>query len=217
MGPPGRLTPYRGGVTSPATGSARLLRAGTLALAAVSLALAAHTLAGGQRPGVLPLLAAAVTLTCGAVLMTGRRVGAVSTTAALVAAQAGLHAWFSATTGTGCTLSGWLTGHHAVAVSGSCPPPAAAAAAPDAAPAAMVMAAAHLAAVAATALLLAHGDALLWRLSALARGVLPRVPRSAALLVPIRLFVDRGSSRAVPTPLALAVRRRGPPLAALGG
>lgn len=208
---------YRDGVsrvTSPATGGLRALRAGLLATTCVSLALAAHTSAGGHVPDTLALLTATVAVGCAALLVTRRRLGTVTSAMGLVGAQAALHLWFALTTGQDCAVTGALTHGHGVAP--HCAPvagvaPEQAATTPGATSAAAMLLA-HLGAVVLLGLLLAHGDALLWRLA----GLLPRpVPSSADLIVLPPWRLTTGGPRTTPTGFA-AERvwpRRGPPRA----
>lgn len=200
-------------MTSPATGGLRALRAGLLATACVSLALAAHTAAGGHAPAVLALLTATVAVGCGALLLTGRRLAAPTAVVALVGVQAALHLWFAVTAGGGCAVSGALTHAHGL---GPCAVAAGAAVehapASGPAPAGLLMLLAHLTAVVLLALGLARGDALLWRLA----GLLPRrVPTPAVVVLgPAMPATGRTAGRLLPLAAPVAWRRRGPPAAA---
>lgn len=199
-------------MTSPATGGLRALRAASLATACVSLALAAHTSAGGHAPDALGLLTATVAVGCLALLVTGRRLGRATTVVGLVGVQAALHLWFALTSGQDCAVSGALV--HAHGVAAQCAPavgaPPEPAAVPGAASAGLLMLLAHLAVVVLLGLLLAHGDALLWRLT----GLLPRrVPTGVDLVVvaPWRLAVQAQTTAATAQPVETRWRRRGPP------
>ncbi|HEX3002942.1 MAG TPA: hypothetical protein VHO27_01925 [Angustibacter sp.] len=198
-------------MTSPTAGGLRLLRAGLLATACVSLALAAHTSAGGHAPGAVALLTAGVAVGCGALLVTGRRLGSASTVVGLVGVQAALHLWFALTSGHDCAVTGALTHVHGVAP--RCAPLAGVApehAATPAAASAAAMLLAHLGAVVLLGLLLAHADALLWRLA----GLLPRpVPATTPPVVrpPWRLTAQGRSVRPAGRRAPTAWPRRGPP------
>jgi hypothetical protein len=205
-------------MTSPATGGGRALRAAALALAAVSLALAAHTSGGGERPGGLALLAAVVVLGCTATLATGRRIARPTAVVGLLGTQLGLHAWFALTSGHACSVSGLvLGGHHAVPSVAGCPPATDATASHVASggPAA-VMLTAHLGAVVLTALLLAHGEAALWRLADLVHGPV-RLPGVAPLVtLPRPASVMATVWTALAAPCLSELRRRGPPAPVAG-
>jgi hypothetical protein len=210
---------YRGPVTSPASGGLRGLRAALLATSAVSLALAAHAAAGGRVPDLLALATAVVAVTCAAVLVTGRRLGRAGTAACLVVVQTALHGWFALTTGHACSVT--LALAHAHSGTAHCLPDAASAVAdgtaaatgPLAAPVPALMLAAHLVAVVLTAVLLAHGDALLWRLAATVRRYRPLptagCPRPAPGSVPVHPALRVPTSRLRCSTWHL----RGPPVA----
>ncbi len=201
-----------------------MLRAGSLATAGVSLSLAAHTAAGGHVPGPLALAVPTVLAGCAAVLVTGRRVGRLTATGGLVLAQAGLHAWFSMTSGHGCALTSAFHGHlHGAApdcgaVTGSSS--AAAASGASSPGPGLTMLLAHLVAVLLTGLLLAHGEALLWRLVALAPTSLRRV--LDLNVRPVHLALRRSPpvaavSRPVAAVLGGAWSLRGPPAVPAAG
>ncbi|KQX62855.1 hypothetical protein ASD06_12600 [Angustibacter sp. Root456] len=202
-------------MSSPATGGLRALRAALLATACVSLALAAHTCAGGHAPDALAVLTATVAVGCAALLVTGRRLGAATTVVGLVGVQAALHGWFALTSGQGCAVTGAFTHLHGAAP--GCPPVAGGApeqsAVHGAASAGLVMLLAHLGAVVLLGLLLARGDALLWRLAGLLPRRLPAVVDLVAL-VPWRLAVEAPATLPVGQPVATGWHRRGPPRAA---
>ncbi|WP_460461238.1 hypothetical protein, partial [Angustibacter peucedani] len=167
---------------------------------------------------LLALETAAVVVRCGAVLLAGRRAGVVATGAALLGAEAGLHAWFSLTTGAACTVTDAFTGHHHAAA--SCLPAvtgatttAPAAATTSAGP---LMLGAHLVAVLVTAAVLAHGEALLWRLAGLARTRLVRLGDPVRVVVARALAPVAALGRPRRLALPTAVGRRGPPAVAVG-
>ena len=200
-------------VSTPSAGGLHALRAGLLATACVSLALAAHASAGGRVPDALALLTALVAVGCAALLATRRPLGQVPTVVGLVLVQAALHLWFALTSGQGCAVSGALTHTHGLAP--QCAPLVGAAPEPASAPASagVLMLLAHLGAVVLTGLLLARGDALLWRLACL----LPRpVPSDVDLVVPApaRPAAVVAPTTLRPRPVDTRWRRRGPPCAA---
>lgn len=200
-------------VSSPSAGGLHALRAGLLATACVSLALAAHTAAGGRAPGALALLTALVAVGCAALLVTRRPLGQVPTVGGLVLVQTALHLWFALTSGHGCTVTGALTHTHGIAP--QCAPLVGGAPEATAAPASagVLMLLTHLLAVVAMGVLLARGDALLWRLA----GLLPRrVPAGVDLVVPVpvrRAAVDEPTTLRTRT-VDTGWHRRGPPCVA---
>lgn len=174
-----------------------------MASTVVGLAATAHVAGGGILPGPELLLALTALTGCAALLLTGRRLSLPVLLAALGSGQFLLHqafCWFGVE-----TVTVVATGHHQSWV-----------------PVALerfhensaggVMTAAHVVATAAAALLLAHGENLLWRFwtwwqplravvfASLRLPVVPRVPTLTAVLVPRPSFV-----------VARRVPRRGPP------
>ena len=200
-------------MTSPSAGGLRALRAAALATVTVSLALAAHTSAGGRTPGGLALATAVVGVGCAALLVTGRRLGRTATMAGLVVAQALLHAWFSLASGQACAVAGAFRHLHGAGADCLAAPAAVAAAHPSSSPS-LVMTLAHLGAVLATGLLLAHGEALLWTL---AGAVLARRPGALRpVVVPVTAGSPVGPTSAPATWTAPRARHlRGPPRACL--
>ncbi|MFB0840231.1 MULTISPECIES: hypothetical protein [unclassified Arthrobacter] len=167
----------------PAQAPLTLPRALTVAGLILGIAAAAHTAGGGRLPAtpLLVLLAALVMLPV--TVLARRKLGLGTITTALGTGQLALHAAFTAFPSPveHCTAAGIAAhGHHqsatfpgcltatgtmAAHVTGVLPGP--------------VMTGAHILAVAATALLLAHGETMLWRmLDWLA-------PRSFALHLPV--------------------------------
>ncbi len=194
--------------TSPSSGALRWVRAAVLGLSCVLLALGAHVLAGGAAPSALTLLVLAVPIGCSCVLATGTRAGPLRIGLVLAAGQVGLHeAFMLAGAGAGCgpaTAAGVMPTHGTAAMVHCAGGPAMAG--PS-----TTMVGAHIAAGLATALLLAHGERLLWAGHGWAvrpylllehAGTRP-ITRSAVLPV-----VRRGSSTRRPMG---GVRRRGPP------
>jgi hypothetical protein len=197
----------------------RVLRAGSFAVAAVTLALVAHSVAGGHRPAALALVVAVVVMACGATWATGRRLGRLATASGLVLAQLGLHTWFSLSGGHGCDLGGLVLSHHHVqglACAQGGVDATASAAGPDTG--SWLMPAAHLAAVLLTALLLAHGEALLWRLADLAGARALRLAnRGVTVSGPSLVLLVSRVPAALTGLLLEPVRGRAPPLAVRAG
>lgn len=193
---------------------------------AVSLGLLAHTLGGGARPAALTLVTATVLLGCASTLATGRRLGRLATASGLVLSQLGLHTWFSLSEfspsgfspsgfspsgGHGCDVGGLVLSHHHTQVLHCAHSGTAFAWWP-------AMPVAHLLAVLVTALLLAHGEALLWRLADLAGARLVRLVRSAVVgdhsrVVALVWTAAASSGRLLLEPM----RGRGPPVAVRAG
>jgi hypothetical protein len=214
------------GVPVPLVGPVRALRAGALAVSALTLALAAHLLAGGLLPAGPALLGAAVALGCVATAVTGRRLGLGSIWAGLAGSQALLHLWFGATSRVGgcgwLRHGGWPSGHlHGTSVGaclGSTAPADSATPAGELAASGLftgdpvAMLGAHLLAVLLTGWLLGRGEAVLWRLwSRLVtpfRLPLPAQPPASARS-PQRWF-PAGS--APPPSRRILPARRGPPV-----
>ena len=145
-----------------------LPRALTVTGLILGLAAAAHTAGGGHLPPapVLCLLAAVVLLPV--TMLARRRLSLASITGALGAGQLGLHTAFTSLPGPveHCTTPAGIAahGHHQAQTIPDCANAGAGLLALHlpAIPG-PVMVAAHILAVAATALLLAHGEAVLWR------------------------------------------------------
>lgn len=203
-------------MSSPGTGALRGLRAGLLGVVCVVLALAGHLLGGGRAPSAWAVLILALPMAGVCLALTARRRGAASLGAVVAGSQLVLHEalmWFQA--GAACTGPADVhahLGHHAAAVTGCLPmagmsPGRSWLPAGPAATALMVLG--HVLAAAVTTLVLAHGEALLWRLwHRLTRGV-PDVGATPVpaprLLVPLPHNAPRGR-------LARgSARRRAPP------
>jgi hypothetical protein len=206
-------------VTSPACGAARLLRALALGFTSFALGLGGHLLAGGPAPSLVAAALTSVPLGCVCLLATARRcrLGTIGTL--MVGSQLLLHQAFmwlaDAQTcvmptipgghlghlGTGrlpleCTTTAAPMGGMAHAVAGLTP----------------VMVGAHLLAGLGAALVLAHGERLLWELAAslglpvILRGHLPRLVVTVRP-VPAAYAAVRPSARIASGPAS----RRGPP------
>lgn len=169
------------------------MRVLVLAVILIGLSVVSHQLAGGAYPGAVPL----VGLTALAVALIGpltrRELGLPRLLAVLGAGQVGLHAAFERLAELAPAAAGPAHPHHHGAESDA------------------RMLAAHAVATLALALLLRHGDALLWRLwTWLSLRHLPSapppavvVPEAAACGAP---FVVRASAH------SMAVQARAPPL-----
>lgn len=203
---------------TPVRGAWRLVRAAAVASTVVGLAASAHLVAGGTLPGPVLLLALTALVLCASLLLAARRLSAPVLLAVLGAGQLGLHqafCWFGVALApvhpAGHHLdpaaAGTAQALHGVAAAGGAAVPMTGL--PMSSPA---MTAAHVLATVVAALVLARGEALLWRLwtwwrplravvlTVLRLPVLPRVPRFPALTVPRPSFV-----------VARRVPRRGPP------
>jgi len=177
---------------SPTRGATRVARAAAFGVATLALASGAHVVAGGTLPPVMVLVALALPLTIGAVILTGRRCGALLLLSSLAVAQVVLHealmrltvhdpaemltAAAGARPGSAGFASGSMSGHSASSM--------------DSMEAAMggvtlagaegwsaTMMALHVLATVVTALLLAYGEQALWQLVARLLPGLPRLPR----------------------------------------
>lgn len=191
----------------------RLVRTAVVAAAVISLAVGAHSLAGGLLPPA-PVMAALTALTVlGVVLVTKWEMTALSLTAVLTAGQALLHEAFATLSGSTPRPSSTQAFHIHEAV---VPAPAAPAGPElhrhlpaDVDPPMLTL---HVIATLATAVLLARGEAALWALAAWLR------PLAGISVVRI-LFL---SHQPLPVPRTVTLRRwrvlrrpplRGPPAA----
>ncbi len=207
-----------------ARGALRGARAAVLAVVALALAATAHAAAGGSLPS-LPLLALVVVpLAWGAVALTVRPLGPVLLVGALGTSQLVLHEAFMVLSAPACaagpaaSMAG-MPGHHLAvsAMTGGCMSHGTAMAGGTTGAGMLVV---HAVATVATALLLAHGDALLGSLLVLLRAVqcgMRRLARATALPVP-ELVGRVRTAWALDHPWlvvlaqhAEAVGRRGPP------
>lgn len=185
----------------------RLLRTAVVAAAVISLAAAAHLLAGGQLPPA-PLMAAlaALTVLC-VVLVTRREMSPLCLTAVLATGQAVLHEAFSTLSGSRVPPPNGQAVHvHATAVRApedSVGPELHRHLPTDLDP---PMLALHVIATLTTAVLLARAEAALWALAAWLR------PMAGISVVQI-LFLAR---QPLPSPRTVVLRRwrvlLGPPL-----
>lgn len=131
-------------MTSPGTGALRGARAFVLAAAIVGLSTTAHQLAGGADPGAVPLVALAALTVALVRPLTLREARLPTMLALLGAGQVALHFAFEWCAELARVPAG--VHHHGSAASGAS------------------MLAAHLVATLAVALVLRHGEIVLWRL-----------------------------------------------------
>lgn len=191
-------------MTDPTRGMVRLARAGALTLSTVGLSVGAHVLAGGEAPGIVGLLVVTTPVLLVMLALTHRRLGLPLLAALFGLTQLGLHRAFDAMT-MGSPGVAMPTGHHGAHLT------VVAASTTDAvarSAGSSLMTVAHVAAAALTVLLLARGEAALWRLLA---WVLPTLPRTT--VVPARHRVPASSLPLVVVDprLARVPPRRGPP------
>ena len=187
---------------APAT--VRVVRSAAVGAFASALA-ASHVIAGGQTPALVAMALAAVAVAAGAYAAAGGALGAARLLALLLAAQALLHAAFQLTAPAGTGHA-----HHGGDASGALTPAGEGG-----------MIAAHVAATLVLALVLARGEAWLFRAGRLAVGLVRRLAR-ADLPAPAgratratRLALPLVRSQPSLRPLAGAASRRGPPRLAL--
>ena len=101
-------------MSSPASGSLRVLRVAVVAVAGTLLAVAAHVAAGGRLPSATAAAAASLIPAIGGLWLSRQRRGWLSIAAVLGGVQVLLHAWLmSATTTSTCVIAGG--GHTAPA------------------------------------------------------------------------------------------------------
>jgi hypothetical protein len=211
-------------VSSPGSGALRAVRAGLLGLVCVLLALSGHLAGGGHAPSPWAVVILALPMAALCLGLTARRRGVGSIGAVVAGSQLVLHEalmWFQA--GTACTGPADVHAHahlpahlgQAEAVSGCRPMAGMASALPAGAGgsrAAALMVLSHALAAAVTTVVLAHGEALLWRLwHRLTRGV----PQAHVRLVPATRGAAWSSYDAPAGRRARgSARRRAPPAAA---
>ncbi|MFW0772799.1 hypothetical protein ACLRGI_06490 [Paenarthrobacter nitroguajacolicus] len=187
----------------------RLPRAAAVALVVLTLAAAAHVLAGGELPAFSVMTALTAVVALSAVVLSGRKMTAPILAAYLGIGQAALHLAFSASSGPGSPLAG---GAHHGGLPGSSG--AVAAGAPYdhlSADASLGMLGLHVAAVFIMALLMARGESALWALAAWLRPLIETIESSS---IPARRYVPVTAS-ADPAPRwkdSVRPPVRGPPL-----
>jgi hypothetical protein len=204
------------------TGLPRLLRAGVFVACALALALVAHVAGGAAAPPGAVLGMIGLLMVPAATLLAGRRRRWPGLTAALLATQGALHYGFM-TFSAGPVCHAWM-GNPASAVIGGghagmemgpmsvmCGVPVSPAVAGGTG-AGLWMAVCHLVAAAALAVLLSHGERVLWLL---ADWLMPRVPAVVRVSeVPAWGAPIESGPGAAPRPPLLpgGIGRRGPPL-----
>lgn len=208
---------------SPTSGALRIARCTALVVIAFTLAAVAHTLSGGDLPGVGALAALLVPVACLTFLVTARKVGTALTLTFMGGLQFLLHQAFSLFGGHGQSSTPILlttgSGHlHTAMVSWGPPPPPAtthvamAAHAGWDSPGALAMLALHALATALTAAALARSEQALWAMwSWLQPLFAPRSP--VGIFAPHRRvsLIDAHDSRPVTEQVQRHRRRRGPP------
>lgn len=220
----------------PQRGRVRLARTGVFALVCLALAGAAHVAAGGALPPLGVLLIAALPVWFGGWLLTSRRLGVPALTGALGAAQVGLHAFFHATAAHASAAQASAVAPHITATAaehaahlGHGDPSGAAgfAGLTQAAPGlathggtldlltaglSPVMLLAHLAATLASALVLAYGEDVLWRV--LRRFVaVPAIGGRPPVVGPLHPTPPCPAAPPRARVLLTTIPRRGPPVA----
>ncbi|MCB7135607.1 hypothetical protein [Cellulosimicrobium marinum] len=186
-------TPERGvaGMGSPGSGLLRAVRALVLAATAVGLSLVSHDLAGGAHPGVVPLVVLTALAAVVVRPLARREIRLPVLLAVLGVGQLALHHVFVAC----ATLS--------VA-------PRPSSHQHDDALSTLAMLGAHAVATVAVALVLRHGDAVLWRLWTWLTGrQVPGHPRPLAVLAAVPVLVTLPVDR--PAPVPGTVGGRAPP------
>lgn len=176
--------------------------------ACLLLSLTGHVLAGGPAPSVPALLALAVPVACLCTLVTAERAGLTRIGLTLATTQVGLHEAFMLLAQPHCTVTG-MTGHglhgHGAAAPLTCAGPMAMAG-PS-----VAMLLAHVVAAIGSAVLLAHGERLLWSFLTWLAVTLPQ-PTRRPLTVALRRTLTSGVRRPARRLLAPGgVGRRGPP------
>lgn len=186
--------------------AARSLRGAAFAAIATIAAAVAHTIGGGGAPSPLFCLALAALVLPLTVALSGPRVRAWRTWAALGAAQLAFHLAF-AVTGDAAGVSPGAIGGHAHHGAWAMSAGESAAMAPSS-----PMALTHFVAAAITVLAVRHGENAVLRVLRWIRHVLPRVG-TPLLVSPVRRPTPRRRRTALPTRrLAhLPLSRRGPP------
>lgn len=193
-------------------GWARAVRGAVLASASTSLALGGHLVAGGERPAVQPVLAAALTLAAVFVVRADRQRGRLALSVGTTAAQLVLHVTFALSTRPDpWARSGVAPGGAQVHAAGHVDALPAAGGLVGATPRMVV---AHLLAGLLVAAVLARGERAAWAAARLLRRAV-RLPvlRAPRLALPPRPAPPTSGAVRVPVGLLLAraCARRGPP------
>lgn len=104
-------------MSSPASGTLRVLRVAIVTVAGTMLAVAAHAAAGGDLPEPGAVVSASVIPALAGLWLSGRRRGWPSIAAVLSAVQVVVHGWLmSAAAAEACSGGGGHVAHHAAAV-----------------------------------------------------------------------------------------------------
>jgi len=193
-------------------GALRVLRVLVFVSLATSLTIAGHVLGGGSASFGAVVALAALSWPI-ALLGSRRQRGVRQLFPTLAAAQVGGHAVLAFFGGAGSGAGSSCatgTGHHGHPVLDCADPLGAAAMTHGAHGVTPTMTVAHVAAALALSILLAHGEAILWRVVTLATPSLPRLAPLDLDVLPVAFLLGRRSGRrdlALPT-------GRGPPVAA---
>ncbi|WP_311214586.1 MULTISPECIES: hypothetical protein [unclassified Arthrobacter] len=192
----------------------RIPRATAVAVTVLTLAVAAHVLAGGELPAFPVMTALAAVVALSAVMLAGRKMTAPVLAAYLGIGQATLHLAFSALSGPGTPTP--AVAHHGGLPGGT---GSVAAGAPHdhlSADASLGMLGMHVAAVLVTALLMARGESALWALAGWLRPLVETLEPSA---IPARRYVPLIAAEALSLRWKVLLRPpvRGPPLCAFAG
>ncbi|GIG39284.1 hypothetical protein [Cellulomonas phragmiteti] len=176
-------------MSSPGVGSLRAVRVVALAAVLVGLSVVSHQLAGGTRPAAVPLLVLTGLTIALVVPLTAGRIGLPRLLVVLGIGQVGLHVAFGHLAALAPTTA--VHHHHGAASDGG-------------------MLAAHAATTLVVALVVRHGDALLWAMWAwLTRRRFTDVPAVQLEVPAVRAHGDLWNAHAADR--SDAVRARAPP------
>jgi len=202
-------------MVSPTQGWLRGLRAGSLGVVGLVLALVAHVAAGGAAPGPVVLIVLAGLTGLAAVLLTRVRLGPVRVGMSLTAMQVVLHELFMRVSSPACQMTGMrapASGHlsHGAPMLHCATGMARAGMGQRSVLAATAMVGAHVMATAVLAAAMAHGEKVLWLLAGWVDP--PRWLRVGLAELPAVRVVSVGAPQIFRMRLATGgVGRRGPP------
>lgn len=162
-------------MSAPTRGAVRVARAAALGVTVLTIAAAAHVLAGGALPSLLVLALLGIPVSAVAVVLTGRRCGPVLLVGALAVAQVLLHQALMVLAA--AQVTGGLSGQMAAHSTSSMDPAMGTVAMASAGGWSAAMTATHMVASVVTALLLARGEQALWQLLARLLPTMRRIPR----------------------------------------
>lgn len=150
---------------APTTGVPRVVRVAVLGGTSLVLACAAHMVGGGQLPSAGVLIVAGILIGLVAVTSTTRRCRTGALLGLLAVQQFILHLVFEASAAAGCGVMSEVAGHHAAMSAHAAPACMMTSAADTMSMPGWAMWVGHLVATLLTALLLARGEAWLWRVA----------------------------------------------------